>query len=114
MCVSVDCDSLIIMFCQFPSPPALQVCLKKLRGIRLPSATALALIGNLGLSPDDIHTLPSSLERICSIWISKETNPFIDVLIQALILTKSTGRYAALLSSSKGYFSLLKGYMLNV
>ena len=84
---------------------ALQMCLKKLRGIRLSRATAESLIGNLGLSMDDIHTLPSSLERICSIWVSKESNPFIGDLIQALILTESTGRYASLICSTKGLFA---------
>lgn len=81
---------------------ALLLSLKKLRGVRLPRPTAEALIGNLGLSLDDILTLPSSLEKVCSIWISKESNPFLDDLVQALVLTRGTGRYASLVCSTNG------------
>ena len=82
--------------------PALQFSLRKLRDIKLPRPTAVALLGNLGLSPEDIFsTVPSSLERVCSIWVDRETNPFTDDLIQALVLTKTTGRYASLLCSTE-------------
>ena len=81
---------------------ALQFSLRRLRGIKLTRVTVEALLGNLGLSLDNIHTLPSTLERVCSIWIDRETNPFIEDLIQALVITKTTGRYASLICSSKG------------
>ena len=81
---------------------ALQFSLQRLRGIKLPRPTMEALLGNLGLSLDDIHTVPSTLEKICSIWIARETNPFIEDLIQALVFTKTTGRYASLVCSTKG------------
>ena len=64
--------------------------------------TVEALLGNLGLSLDDIHTLPSTLEKVCSIWREREANPFIDDLVQALVVTRTTGRYAALVCSTKG------------
>jgi hypothetical protein len=64
--------------------------------------TVEALLGNLGLSLDDIHTMPSTLARVYSIWMAREANPFIEDFIQALVLTKTTGRYASLLCSIKG------------
>ena len=81
---------------------ALQFSLQRLHGIKLPRPTVEALLGNLGLSLDDIHTVPYTLERVCSIWIARETNPFIEDLIQALVFTKTTGRYASLVCSTKG------------
>ena len=87
------------VFCHFS---ALQFSLSRLRGIKLPRVTVEALLGNLGLSLDDNHTLPSTLEKVCSIWREREANLFIDDLIQALVVTRTTGRYAALVCSTKG------------
>ena len=82
--------------------PALQFSLHKLRGIKLPRVTVEALFANLGLSLDDVHTVPFTLERVCSIWTAREINPFIEDLVQALVVTKTTGRYASLVCSTKG------------
>ena len=81
---------------------ALQLSLQRLRGVKLPRVTVEALLCNLGLSLDDIHPMPSTLARVYSVWVARETNPFIEDFIQALVLTKTTGRYASLLCSTKG------------
>ena len=81
---------------------ALQFSLDRLYGIKLPRVTVDALLGNLGLSLDDTRTVPSSLGRVYSTWVDRETNPYIEDFIQALVVTKTTGRYASLVCSNTG------------
>ena len=88
--------------------PALQLSMQRLRGVKLPRVTVEALLCNLSLSLEDIHPTPSTLASVYdSVWRAtqcsyRETNPFIEDFIQALVLTKTTGRYASLLCSTKG------------